>query len=448
MSQVGIVLSNDGGKVYGSGLISVVNGGWSITVSPALVVGQYTINVYDANNNKLTSDYLNVSSGSTQASITVLSPNGGETLTIGQLYTISWRSSSPGADQPVEIDLERKTPTDSQFWNIGTISTSQQGSESYQWKVSANDTTGRYVNGAQYKILIGKNMASGIGPVDESNSYFTITSSSTTARPPVISGGTFPTKLNVSETGMWSVNASDPQNGSLSYSVNWGDYSAGYAGVSALGINYVQTSTFTHSYQNPGKYTVTFTVKNSAGLTAQTSATVQVVGAVQPIITAAVAPVVSSQFVSPNIPNQNLGGFTVTVSNEPIIVKNMVFVLGSKPMNTTPVTGITLVDENGRVVAGPVDSTATSDNNRGTYINAQKFIFPGPVNFPMGTHTYFVKGKIPAAFANQTVLTVATNPVFGWTNAVGQTSGNQVNLSGVASVYMNPVTVVLPAGTY
>ena len=61
VSQVGIVLSNDGGKVYGSGLISVVNGGWSITVSPALVVGQYTINVYDANNNKLTSDYLNVS---------------------------------------------------------------------------------------------------------------------------------------------------------------------------------------------------------------------------------------------------------------------------------------------------------------------------------------------------------------------------------------------------
>ena len=60
VSQIGVTLSNNGGKVYGSSLISVVNGNWSITVSPALVAGQYTIYVYDANNNKLTSGYLNI----------------------------------------------------------------------------------------------------------------------------------------------------------------------------------------------------------------------------------------------------------------------------------------------------------------------------------------------------------------------------------------------------
>ncbi|MDE1975418.1 MAG: hypothetical protein KGI49_02835, partial [Patescibacteria group bacterium] len=41
--------------------------------------------------------------------------------------------------------------------------------------------------------------------------------------PPVISGISSPTVLQVGQTGTWSVNASDPQNGTLSYSVDWGD---------------------------------------------------------------------------------------------------------------------------------------------------------------------------------------------------------------------------------
>jgi hypothetical protein len=103
---------------------------------------------------------------SAQPTITVLSPNGGEIFVIGNNYQIKWQSSGSGADQNVEIDLERKTATDSQFWNVGTIATGQPGTGTYQWHVAAND-----IAGAQYKILIGRNLASGLGPVAESNSF-------------------------------------------------------------------------------------------------------------------------------------------------------------------------------------------------------------------------------------------------------------------------------------
>ncbi len=67
VSQVGIVLAGQyGDKVYASGLIPVVNGNWSVTVSPALALAQYTIYVYDANNNKLTSGPLTIVSPATQ----------------------------------------------------------------------------------------------------------------------------------------------------------------------------------------------------------------------------------------------------------------------------------------------------------------------------------------------------------------------------------------------
>ncbi len=62
VSQVGIVLSNSGGKVYASGLIPVTSGRWSVTVSPGVAAGLYDVMVYDANNNKLTSGTLTVSS--------------------------------------------------------------------------------------------------------------------------------------------------------------------------------------------------------------------------------------------------------------------------------------------------------------------------------------------------------------------------------------------------
>ncbi len=75
MSQVGVVLQySSGDKAYGSGLISVSNGTWSVTVSPALTAGQYMVYIYDAQNNLKATGSLIISSPTTNSTLT---SNGG-----------------------------------------------------------------------------------------------------------------------------------------------------------------------------------------------------------------------------------------------------------------------------------------------------------------------------------------------------------------------------------
>lgn len=97
-------------------------------------------------------------------------------------------------------------------------------------------------------------------------------------RPPVISGFSGPTTLAVSASGTWSIQASDPEGQSLSYAVTWGDeYQAlsPYAGA-AVQSNFVQTTTFTHSYAVAGAYTISVVVSDASGAQAKTTSTVRV----------------------------------------------------------------------------------------------------------------------------------------------------------------------------
>ena len=97
-------------------------------------------------------------------------------------------------------------------------------------------------------------------------------------RPPTISSFSGPTTLAVNVAGTWTIQASDPENGSLRYSVTWGDEYRNfppYASVAAQ-ESFVQTTTFTHAYAASGTYTVTIIVRDASGLEARTSATVRV----------------------------------------------------------------------------------------------------------------------------------------------------------------------------
>src|SRR5262249_54049882 len=107
------------------------------------------------------------------------------------------------------------------------------------------------------------------------STYFDSTSSGQT---PTISGFSGPTTLNVGQQGTWTINASDPANGTLSYSITWGDEGLAVPLTAAVSGNmvFMQSTTFTHTYANVGTYTITITVRNSAGLTAQTTTNVQV----------------------------------------------------------------------------------------------------------------------------------------------------------------------------
>ncbi len=77
--------------------------------------------------------------------------------------------------------------------------------------------------------------------------------------------------------GIWTVRASDPENGLLSYFVAWGDEVVN-AGVPTIMISNsnLQTTTFSHSYPRSGTYYAKFKVSDSSGQSAQTSISVNV----------------------------------------------------------------------------------------------------------------------------------------------------------------------------
>lgn len=101
---------------------------------------------------------------------------------------------------------------------------------------------------------------------------------SSSNKPPTISGISGPSTLAISSTGTWTIQASDPEGGQLSYQVWWGDENAYASGMTTASAarDFTQSTTFTHSYANAGTYTVTITVQDPTGQSAKTSTTVKV----------------------------------------------------------------------------------------------------------------------------------------------------------------------------
>ena len=102
---------------------------------------------------------------------------------------------------------------------------------------------------------------------------------SATGGTPVISSFGGSVSLTVNEIGTWKITASDPENGSLNYSVLWGDewtVSDASAKMMAPSASIQQNTTFTHAYANAGNYTVALTVTDATGKEALTTASVQV----------------------------------------------------------------------------------------------------------------------------------------------------------------------------
>lgn len=114
--------------------------------------------------------------------------------------------------------------------------------------------------------------------VTPGKAYCTARFNDSSNKPPVISGFSGPTTLSEDATGTWTISAKDPEGGTLSYQVWWGDenvYASNYTTASSA-REFTQSTTFTHAYANPGTYTVQVTVRDSAGNEARSSSTVRV----------------------------------------------------------------------------------------------------------------------------------------------------------------------------
>ncbi len=147
---------------------------------------------------------------------------------------------------------------------------------------------------------------------------------------------------------------------------------------------------------------------------------------------------VSSQTVAENLSDQPLGGFAVEVKGESISVSQIVFDLATTPaasgvsIDSDDVTNITLEDENGNIVAGPVDGVAGGDS---------AVTFTDSVTFPIGTTVYTLKGKLGTDFSDNDTIAASTTPGDDWTSVKGDVTGNDITPTPATSVTGSTMTV-------
>ncbi len=127
---------------------------------------------------------------------------------------------------------------------------------------------------------------------------------------------------------------------------------------------------------------------------------------------------VSSQNIGVNIMNQPLGGFKVDVRGEPISVGKIIFDVTVTGTTVDKITNVVLVDENGSVLAGPVDGVGAATT--GT------FTFTDSVTFQTGKTSLSLKGKLANTVSTGNTVVITTTPATKWTTVRGQVTGNTV----------------------
>lgn len=180
--------------------------------------------------------------------------------------------------------------------------------------------------------------------------------------------------------------------------------------------------------------------RTTTGLTTETNGTpyiyaAQVTVSGASVTTIAKANEVAAQNIAINVPNQPLGGYVVDIRGENMSVQSSVFTIASTTGSGVGLlTNVTLVDENGSVVAGPVDAVYTNSTT-------QTVTFTDTITYKTGRHVFTLRGKVASTIGNGGTYVVSTNPSSGWTTVRGETTGNTISLSALGSFAMNTMTV-------
>jgi hypothetical protein len=175
MKKYGMILADNNGNKAIWGLSATDDSRWDFGYSSFAGIQGSDFEAVDESSLMIDEDSgkARVTSGSiastTNPSITITSPSGGETWTRGTTKTITWSyTGSPGST--VEIDLVKGGTT------VGTIAnsvpTGSGGKGSYSWPISSTVTTG-----SDYRVSVQSTSQTAIK--DISSNYFTLTSGST-----------------------------------------------------------------------------------------------------------------------------------------------------------------------------------------------------------------------------------------------------------------------------
>lgn len=146
---------------------------------------------------------------------------------------------------------------------------------------------------------------------------------------------------------------------------------------------------------------------------------------------------VPAQNVGYNLLGEPLAGFTVDVRGEPITVGTMKFGVGITTDNSSDtelddITNITIVDQNGTVIASATDGTDTDDY--------QVISFSDSVTFPVGVTNITLLAKYGTEFTNNDVVEASTTPST-WSTVKGDNTGVTITPSPSTAVSGSSMTV-------
>ncbi len=138
---------------------------------------------------------------------------------------------------------------------------------------------------------------------------------------------------------------------------------------------------------------------------------------------------VAAQNIAVLASNQPLAAFEVEIKGEPITVGQFVFNILASGDEAENITNISLVNQNGAVIAGPVDGVSTASNSAHGTVT-----FTDNVTFPVGKTILTMRGQLGSAFVSGDTVQASTTPSSQWTEVQGANTGDTVSLAGFSSV--------------
>lgn len=213
--------------------------------------------------------------------LTIIYPNGGENIKIGDRVNITWKNSNFYTNSNITIYLIQNL---SGCFNLKAGQTCLGIVDPETILASNISNTGVYswstANKGNYYIKICAGLEKTASSCDKSDDLFTVVDPVEVAdKVPTISSVTGPTNLKVNENGTWTVVATDPEGQKISYSMSVTKiYPVQTNPSKIVGIKPTEaySSVINWKFDQSGTYMLEFTASDFYGKVATSSMTVNV----------------------------------------------------------------------------------------------------------------------------------------------------------------------------